>query len=144
MDMKLEHELCTKYPKIFTNPSKVGDEDQLYWGIECNAGWYNIIDTLCATIQDHIDHNRNLIQRATEEQDIPTLAGIREIPQVEVLQIKEKFGTLRFYYSGGDVYVEAAVTLAERLSARTCEDCGAVGERRSGGWIKVLCDEHAD
>jgi hypothetical protein len=23
-----------------------------------------------------------------------------------------------------------------------CEECGGIGERRSGGWIRTLCDKH--
>ena len=65
-----------------------------------------------------------------------------EIAQVTINQIKEKFGTLRFYYSGGDEYVSGAVSLAESMSGLTCEECGSIGERRSGGWIRTLCDTH--
>ena len=65
-----------------------------------------------------------------------------EVPQVTIAQIKEKFGTLRFYYDGGDDYISGMVTLAESMSGLTCEECGSIGERRSGGWIRTLCDEH--
>jgi len=65
-----------------------------------------------------------------------------EVPQVTIAQIKEKFGTLRFYYDGGDDYISGMVSLAESLSGLTCEECGSIGERRSGGWIRTLCDEH--
>ena len=62
--------------------------------------------------------------------------------QVTIDQIKEKFGCLRFYYSGGDEYISGMVTLAESMSGVTCEECGSIGERRSGGWIRTLCDTH--
>jgi hypothetical protein len=65
-----------------------------------------------------------------------------EIPQVTIAQIKEKFGTLRFYYDGGDDYISGMVSLAESMSGVACEECGSVGERRGGGWIRTLCDAH--
>jgi len=63
--------------------------------------------------------------------------------QVVVDQVKEKFGTLRFYYSGGDDYVDGVVRMAEAISAVTCEECGSPGEQRSDGWIRTLCNTHA-
>ena len=61
------------------------------------------------------------------------------IPQVTLDQVKEKFGTLRFYYSGGDDYISGMVSLAESLTAVTCENCGNPGSCRGGGWIHTYC-----
>jgi len=65
------------------------------------------------------------------------------VPQVLVTQVKEKFGTLRFYYYGGDEKIDGMVRMAESMSALTCEECGAPGKSRSGGWVRTLCDTHA-
>jgi hypothetical protein len=62
---------------------------------------------------------------------------------VVATQIKEKFGTLRFYYFGGDDYCHGVESMAESMSAVTCEVCGSPGKLRNGGWIRTLCDEHA-
>ena len=61
-------------------------------------------------------------------------------PQVVASQVKEKFGSLRFYYDGGDEHISGIVRMAEAMSGSTCEDCGNVGQRISGGWIRVLCN----
>jgi hypothetical protein len=65
-------------------------------------------------------------------------------PQVVASQVKEKFGTLRFYYYGGDDIVSGIERMAESMTAVTCEKCGAPGKPRSGGWIQTLCEEHAE
>jgi hypothetical protein len=67
-----------------------------------------------------------------------------EIPQVVATQVKEKYGTLRFYYAGGDDMIDGMVSMAEAMSERTCETCGAPGKLRTGGWLKTLCDHHAE
>jgi hypothetical protein len=66
--------------------------------------------------------------------DVPDL-----IPQVTLDQVKEKFGTLRFYYSGGDDYISGLVSMAESMSGVTCEGCGNPGESRGGGWVHTYC-----
>ena len=81
----------------------------------CGDGWVPLIDKL---IQDCI------------------AAGWNK----ELLQVKEKFGGLRFYIGGASDEVHDLVTAAEDLSFKVCEVCGDAGEPRDGGWIKTLCD----
>lgn len=66
------------------------------------------------------------------------------IPQVTADQVKEKFGTLRFYYSGGDDIIDGMVRMAESMSGVTCEECGAPGQTGGQGWISTLCQTHRD
>lgn len=75
--------------------------------------------------------------RANPYRDVPDACH-----QVVVTQVKEKYGTLRFYYSGGDEYISGLVNMAESMSECTCEQCGAPGELNSGGWLSVKCDTH--
>ena len=63
-------------------------------------------------------------------------------PQVTLDQVKENFGTLRFYYQGGDDYIRGLVSMAESMSGVTCEECGKPGTQTPGGWIKTVCIEH--
>jgi hypothetical protein len=73
--------------------------------------------------------------------------GLREIappiPQVVAKQVKEKFGTLRFYYEGGNDYIDGMIAMAEAMSAHICETCGKPGTLRGRGWLYTACDEHA-
>jgi len=63
-----------------------------------------------------------------------------------VLQVKEKFGGLRFYLGWYPAKegeeIEAAIEEAEEKAWITCEVCGEPGVVRGGGWISVLCDKH--
>ena len=62
---------------------------------------------------------------------------------VVATQVKEKYGTLRFYVYGADEYIDGMIHMAEGMSATTCETCGNPGKIRDGGWTRTLCDEHA-
>jgi len=71
----------------------------------------------------------------------------KEIVQVTLDQVKEKFGTLRFYYSGGDDVIDGMVRMAESMSGVTCESCGTTAETNwpkgenggIGGWVRTEC-----
>lgn len=88
--------------------------DNVVCGADCGPGWVPIIE--------------------------PVLA-LCEIYGVGVDQIKEKFGGLRIYTGHSHDVVDAAIHDAETLAWKTCEECGAEGKRRSGGWIRTLCEE---
>lgn len=59
-----------------------------------------------------------------------------------ILQIKEKFGGLRFYIGSGSEEIWNRIEEAEKKSYTICEVCGESGEVRSEGWIRTLCDKH--
>jgi len=118
---KFHKEMETKFPKMFSEP---------YGGFACGEGWWPILRSLCGQIQHHIDwHNKN-----HEKHPV--------VPQVTVNQIKEKFGGLRFYYSGGDDAIGGMVRMAESWAGHTCEDCGNRATKETSGWIKTVCDKH--
>ena len=58
----------------------------------------------------------------------------------EILDIKEKWGGLRFYTGGTSEATEDIIEAAEEESYTICEMCGEPGKPREGGWIKTLCD----
>jgi hypothetical protein len=80
-------------------------------------------------------------ERADDIMEIPQRITER-VEYIKVVQIKEKFGGLRFYYDGGDDRIDGMVRMAELWAGVTCEKCGNRGTRRQGGWIRTLCDEH--
>ncbi len=127
MKPEIDNLLCERYPKIFVDRNKPMTETAMCWGFEHGDGWFNIINQLCANIQHHIDWK--------------TKQG-HTISQVVAEQVKEKFGTLRFYYHGGDDYISGLVSMAEAMSGVTCEECGAPGQTGGQGWISTRCETH--
>jgi hypothetical protein len=125
-DPSFYDELKNSFPKMCSS---------IYGGVWIGEGWKPIVRALCANIQNHIDTtNRWRAQYRPE---------LEQIEQVTVEQIKEKFGGLRFYYSGGDEYINGLVEMAESWADNTCETCGKPGEVRDNfGWMITLCDEH--
>jgi len=63
-------------------------------------------------------------------------------PQVVATQVKEKYGTLNFYYCGGDDVIDGIVRMAESISVVMCEECGAPAETQGLGWVRTLCEVH--
>ena len=112
MKTELQNKLFDKYPKIFV---------QKVLEIDTGDGWYDILDTLCGQIQNH-----------------QNLFGLN----VEAVQVKEKFGGLRFYYNGGDEFIEGLTSMAEAISNRTCEECGSPGTQNNTGWVRTRCPSY--
>lgn len=117
MNSDLQQKLFEKYPKIFKN----ANETSLYFSIECDDGWYMLIDKLCYFLQSRIDNNNH--------------------PQITALQVKETFGLLRFYTSGESNFQEGAIRFAEVISSSICEKCGSTNDVSETGasYIKYYC-----
>ena len=114
MSPENEKILKEKYPVILENMGT-----PYYGSIDVGDGWSGIIDKLCLQLS--------------------------ETPEpIKATQIKEKFGTLRFYTDVSTDQQDKFITSAENESAIVCEVCGRPGKIRSSGrsWIKTLCDEH--
>lgn len=127
MSPELTKQLYDNFPDLFKEKDLPPEQSNMCWGFECSDGWYNIIFTLCSLIQIH--------QKSQKPNYKP----------VVVQQVKEKFGTLRFYYTGGDDTVSGMVAYAEAISGITCEICGDRGTtdwKRS--WVRTLCSKHIE
>lgn len=164
MNPALDNYLVKSYPEIFVNRYASIKQTAMCWGFDIGDGWFNIIDNACFLIQNHINHknrlyenylkNKALIENGKYEELKPYIltayqnTGILKecfpVQQVVAEQIKEKFGTLRFYYSGGDEYVRGIVNFAESMSSVICEITGNPGEIRRNGWLKTLSYQEAE
>jgi len=130
MKKELQDNLYRDFPEIFAQRTWPMDRTCMCWGIDCDDGWYNIIEALCYKIAERVK-------------------VVDYYCSVQARQVKEKYGTLRFYLSTSDDEIDEFVRIAEDLSAKTCEVTGKPGTlcSTSGdwrGWLKTLCPEQAD
>ena len=176
MKTELQQKIFDKYPKMFVDRSKPMSETCMCWGLEVGDGWYSLIDTLCEALTytyttsvqvDKEDGKRFGIEPYSDSYYFSV-----EPPQVIATQVKEKYGTLRFYYREEyseeiqflyqtgkypdlqriidrySDYINGVVHFAETASGRTCEETGQPGELHvSGGtrngWVKTVNKEYA-
>lgn len=136
MDEELQNQLFEKYPDLFSNKDKDIMSSCMGWGIETGNGWYDIISSVCWMIKQH----ENNIKWQTEYKQKTDPDYQSDYFPVKFDQVKEKYGGLRLYFSGGDEYVEGLVSMGEAMSYKICEVCGNKGEPNKGGWISTLCD----
>jgi len=134
----MRKELVEKLKKDFPlTYGAVCDERQAYsmFGIEVGDGWYKILE------------------RAGKKMEPLIQAWVDKNPEAEyrpcVSQIKEKYGTMRFYMTCGTDEMFQVASDAEAESEGVCEKCGKPGEIRStsnswNGWLFTACDEHSE
>lgn len=139
--------LQEKYPEILQRLGGDPSETCMSWmhgGIACGDGWFDLLDSLMRWCQ--FQHDKNYY------------------PQLVAEQIKEKFGTLRFYFTLEDnpeieklketvadpkyairepEYISGAVAMVEYLSGQICEYCGKPGKVRGVRWRQCACDDCA-
>lgn len=118
MTPDLDRLLLSRYPQIFPTgdlPPRSG----------VGNGWFHLLDTLCEQLQFWTDHNG--------------------APQVQALQVKEKFAALAFYARGPNELQQGMVRLAGAISLQTCEVCGHPGWMVvECGWHRARCAAHRD
>jgi hypothetical protein len=137
MNSENTKQLFEKYPILYRDRTASIQTSLVAFGFEHGDGWFKVVDDLSAKYE-FLNHTP----------DCPFY--------IIAVQMKEKFGTLRFYTHlerkdderfseptdklWSDI-IWALESQAENISGWTCENCGKFGERRSSGWIRTLCDE---
>jgi hypothetical protein len=135
MKYELENKLFETYPIIFKEKDMPMSETCMCWGCECDDGWYPLINDLCSKLQ--IFYEKHQLE-------------------VNFVQVKEKYGTLRIYYNmhfgapgdtklseyfngfatcyGSDIkyddlsnYVKNLIDFYTSISSIVCERCGMTG-----------------
>lgn len=132
--MKKENKeyLLRTYPTLFQEYEKKPAESPFaVYDFEIDDGWFELVKGLCESIMK-----------------------LEPGPNFRVLQVKEKFGGLRFYCGGwphkdGNYLCQDSEAIgkligaAENDSMETCERCGSKeGVTLSGGWVKAYCPVH--
>ena len=125
MKKEFDDILCKDFPKIFKSRHGKPTETLMCFGFECGDGWYPLIYKLCSQLQWDIDNNGE--------------------PQIEALQVKEKFGRLCFYVTQSSDRQRAQISFAESMSIWVCERCGKFEPKtmikEGAQWIYNACDE---
>jgi len=114
MKKELELALVQDFPDLFREYKR--PQTAMMFGCEHGDGWEPILRRMCERLEVTKQH-------------------------VTLLQVKEKWGTLRVYWQGGDEKVAEIVHAAEDESMSVCELCGNVGRVRDTGWIVTRCDD---
>jgi len=117
MNEKNTKMLLKDFPDLYKQYYLPKDQTCMCWGFDTLDGWYDLIYDLSQRLE---------------------IAD----PQCEAVQVKQKFGSLRFYTNGCNEDAKKLIDEAEEKSFKTCEVCGAPGKLRKGGWVRVLCDKH--
>lgn len=119
MNPALDKLLCETFPKLYGQRGLPVTDTCMCWGFECGDGWFLILWNLSKQIAE-------------------------KFPNVQAVQVKEKYGTLRFYINGYPEGIDDLINPAEKLSATTCEECGQPGKScDTRGWYRTLCADHA-
>lgn len=158
MREELDAKLVADYPELYRDRFAPMNQTAMCWGFECGDGWYRILDTLSAALVDPHRRAKKDLEYWTEnfnkrvwrgregtQEDIDQAQKkFDETPCPVAVQVKEKFGTLRFYVDRATDAQYNYIDFAEFMSARTCEICGDHGQTYPIGWYQTLCDKHAD
>uniref|UniRef100_E6PQ15 Uncharacterized protein n=1 Tax=mine drainage metagenome TaxID=410659 RepID=E6PQ15_9ZZZZ len=104
-------------------------------GVEVGDGWQTIVDGLLT--------------------DLEAYCAAHLIPLPRIVQMKQKFGTLRVYWrrtlgdtplfsAHDEVAIRALIAQADDLAQCTCETCGAqpAAQHWVNGYLEVCCSIH--
>lgn len=157
----LDKALVEKYPLIFKNRYADMKETAMCWGFCVGDGWYPLIDTLCGMLYSDYNSAKSSYDYILKNLGKPKFgSGVwsdsdlaeakARLDEAEAgvpvaSQVKEKFGTLRFYVWAAKPEHHNYINFAEELSGTICEKCGATHDVQTWnmGWMTTLCREHA-
>jgi hypothetical protein len=114
MTPHLTQQLFERFDHLYRGRHLPLTQNLMSLGFQCGDGWFDLIYTLSEQIE-HYSHTH------------PEAAGVMAV------QVKQKFGTLRFYVQPNLPEIEALISATAQQSAQTCEVTGQPG---------VLCSNH--
>lgn len=118
----------------FFHPEQSVNNSLMSFGFECDDGWFQLLWNLCEEVEKQLE-------KELDPKDV-TKALLNNDHGFEVLQVKEKFGGLRFYTNAASPEIYTLIDKAENKSYKICETCGHEGENiQISGWYKVICKE---
>ena len=122
MSPENSQKLLEIYPELFSHPREL--EPLSLFGFECDDGWFELLKECITAIKKYSEKEKIL---------------------VHAIQVKEKYGSLRFYTKYCYDPIDEIIEVAKQKSSITCEECGAPGKMtKRGGWLQTLCDKCHD
>lgn len=138
MNRHYDKYLSNKYEILYRDRHASMQQTCMCWGFDCGDGWFDLINALSFQLE-MLNHVLNITITAS--------------------QVKQKYGTLRFYYSVDFSTLKGAlnekqlcrqwlrvidnlVHQAEIASYHICEACGSWADKQTKGYIETLCDKH--
>jgi hypothetical protein len=125
MDKENTETLIRDFPILYRGHKDSPSKSLMCFGFECGDGWFQLIYDLSKQISEIC-------------------------PRVKAMQVKEKFGTLRFYVenvqSDKADLIYGVIEKAEVKSGIICELCGddktpTRKTSKGSNWIRTLCEE---
>lgn len=171
MKPELDAQLVKDHPILFASRYADMRTTAMCWGFECGDGWYGLLKEAADKLEPlcRADYEKYApLEKAWYKHIRNGIAFTAKVPFIfsvlykivnsiqpnvynsplyyyggppRALQVKEKFGTLRFYMTHQTEEMDAIITEAERKSSVTCEECGKPGKVIGGGWLYCRCRE---
>ena len=129
MRKELDEALVNDFPLTFARNAN-GREPWSMFGFECGDGWEPSIRKTAEKLEPLI--------KAVKEKDPEAY----DAGYYRTAQLKEKYGTGRWYLSGGTDEMQNLVEAWETETENICEQCGAPGKLRGQMWYYTACFEH--
>lgn len=166
MNPHYDRYLVKKYEPLYRDRYAPVSDTAMCWGFEVGDGWFNIINQLSYMLCADWLHAKSAYEFLKSREGEAMFSGKQNAGSAVVTketvenarlrmeeaykrvpiayQVKEKYGTLRFYVNGANEEHNAYIDMAEAMSSVTCEVCGNKGRRSHFGWIVTRCEEHED
>lgn len=136
MKEELEQNLYKLAPILYQQHTLNMQQTCMCWGFETPDTWYNLLYKLSEKLEKL---NQELKDKHIE---------------IQAVQVKEKFGSLRFYYDiinnsdNNDInitklskHVQDLIDEVEKESWNICCFCGKPATKTTAGWISRACDK---
>lgn len=104
MNAALTEQMYCAFPYLYRGRMKPPDESAMCYGFECGDGWYQVLYDLSQELTDY------------------TL--LHPFLDLEVMQVKSKFGTLRFHLNYSDSFTKELISRARERADLICEITG--------------------
>ncbi|MCE5305765.1 MAG: hypothetical protein ABFD00_01625 [Chloroherpetonaceae bacterium] len=120
--MNISNDYSKKYTIIKPDPEL--KNNLMAFGFEIGEGWMPLLIEMLDKIQMIVNNNP-------------------EYADVEIVQVKEKYGSMIVYLNYYYKEIEDLINEYEEKSCYICEECGQAGEIRNiNNWYTALCDKH--